>query len=261
MLLFCALVCFFFFFSSRRRHTRWTGDWSSDVCSSDLEDFRLSEQLALLDIAQISTLHSFCFQLVREHFHELGLDPQINVLPEESARLLAREAMDSLFEDVYAGRFELAETVQRLVSEQGRGWDKPIRDLVQRLYAYTQTLPDPSGWFQEQLDAFNESKPRLWEAWLVDELIRFQEFWKPILRAQPEGNIGAKRCLVALARFITTEPTRAEAAAVFEIILEADNQWPHGTKTRFRPAIEKIFAEAAFLNSLCKIENGIDPLA
>src|SRR5690348_1133194 len=27
---------FFFFFSSRRRHTSWTGDWSSDVCSSDL---------------------------------------------------------------------------------------------------------------------------------------------------------------------------------------------------------------------------------
>src|SRR5690348_18195062 len=27
----------FFFFSSRRRHTRWTGDWSSDVCSSDLK--------------------------------------------------------------------------------------------------------------------------------------------------------------------------------------------------------------------------------
>src|SRR6266487_2393332 len=32
---------FFFFFSSRRRHTRWTGDWSSDVCSSDLERRRL----------------------------------------------------------------------------------------------------------------------------------------------------------------------------------------------------------------------------
>src|SRR5256885_6664370 len=27
---------FFFFFSSRRRHTRLQGDWSSDVCSSDL---------------------------------------------------------------------------------------------------------------------------------------------------------------------------------------------------------------------------------
>src|SRR5437762_4660924 len=33
----CApVIYFFFFFSSRRRHTRYIGDWSSDVCSSDL---------------------------------------------------------------------------------------------------------------------------------------------------------------------------------------------------------------------------------
>src|SRR5690625_5687915 len=30
-------LSFVFFFSSRRRHTRWPRDWSSDVCSSDLE--------------------------------------------------------------------------------------------------------------------------------------------------------------------------------------------------------------------------------
>src|SRR5690348_17915681 len=39
-------VSFFFFFSSRRRHTRWTGDWSSDVCSSDLERERRVRDLA-----------------------------------------------------------------------------------------------------------------------------------------------------------------------------------------------------------------------
>src|SRR5438105_15748381 len=33
----CSFVFFFFFFSSRRRHTRSTRDWSSDVCSSDLQ--------------------------------------------------------------------------------------------------------------------------------------------------------------------------------------------------------------------------------
>src|SRR6266487_746928 len=33
---FLVFICVVFFFSSRRRHTRWTGDWSSDVCSSDL---------------------------------------------------------------------------------------------------------------------------------------------------------------------------------------------------------------------------------
>src|SRR5690348_18174716 len=40
ILLFSSLyhILFFFFFSSRRRHTRWTGDWSSDVCSSDFTE-------------------------------------------------------------------------------------------------------------------------------------------------------------------------------------------------------------------------------
>src|SRR5256885_6257630 len=34
----CGVLCvLFFFFSSRRRHTRLQGDWSSDVCSSDLQ--------------------------------------------------------------------------------------------------------------------------------------------------------------------------------------------------------------------------------
>src|SRR5439155_15602147 len=34
----------FFFFSSRRRHTRWPRDWSSDVCSSDLEGHKPGTQ-------------------------------------------------------------------------------------------------------------------------------------------------------------------------------------------------------------------------
>src|SRR5437762_13551321 len=42
------MLFFFFFFSSRRRHTRYIGDWSSDVCSSDLHiPPPLLEQLAI----------------------------------------------------------------------------------------------------------------------------------------------------------------------------------------------------------------------
>src|SRR5256885_10731275 len=40
-------ICDFFFFSSRRRHTRLQGDWSSDVCSSDLEPRRHRAVLAV----------------------------------------------------------------------------------------------------------------------------------------------------------------------------------------------------------------------
>src|SRR5690606_30324043 len=38
---------FFFFFSSRRRHTRFSRDWSSDVCSSDLRLFELDPAVAV----------------------------------------------------------------------------------------------------------------------------------------------------------------------------------------------------------------------
>src|SRR5437764_5567158 len=58
ILLLCAYVFllfffFFFFFSSRRRHTRYIGDWSSDVCSSDLA-LILSAAMFLLLLAPAS---------------------------------------------------------------------------------------------------------------------------------------------------------------------------------------------------------------
>src|SRR6266581_4673146 len=48
-----------FFFSSRRRHTSWTGDWSSDVCSSDL-DAALKEAITIKGGAvEQSNFHDF----------------------------------------------------------------------------------------------------------------------------------------------------------------------------------------------------------
>src|ERR1039457_2525277 len=49
-------VFFFFFFSSRRRHTRLQGDWSSDVCSSDLMDFIEREGFTRIHISTPGTV-------------------------------------------------------------------------------------------------------------------------------------------------------------------------------------------------------------
>src|SRR3989454_12608596 len=51
------MVVFFFFFSSRRRHTRLQGDWSSDVCSSDLRGGGVAEN-AVLDPLLESLKHA-----------------------------------------------------------------------------------------------------------------------------------------------------------------------------------------------------------
>src|SRR5256885_5830585 len=55
--LFLLFFCFFFFFSSRRRHTRLQGDWSSDVCSSDLTS-KDSEPSPLTSLVSRSTNQS-----------------------------------------------------------------------------------------------------------------------------------------------------------------------------------------------------------
>src|SRR3712207_8270313 len=44
----------FFFFSSRRRHTRYWRDWSSDVCSSDLDDVVVGADVEPLDAVRDS---------------------------------------------------------------------------------------------------------------------------------------------------------------------------------------------------------------
>src|SRR5256885_5535043 len=49
---------FFFFFSSRRRHTRLQGDWSSDVCSSDLSAGQIDGIDALISLAPRITADS-----------------------------------------------------------------------------------------------------------------------------------------------------------------------------------------------------------
>src|SRR5438876_8396368 len=47
-----------FFFSSRRRHTRWTGDWSSDVCSSDLGIEHGGEQRVIATSVGRGSIHA-----------------------------------------------------------------------------------------------------------------------------------------------------------------------------------------------------------
>src|SRR5712692_9661087 len=52
-----------FFFSSRRRHTRWNCDWSSDVCSSDLE---LGEALGQMDFETAAKLSGARFVVLKQ---------------------------------------------------------------------------------------------------------------------------------------------------------------------------------------------------
>src|SRR2546423_11953914 len=58
---------------------------SSGAGRQSASQAHLREELALFDSAHIGTLHRFCFQLVRQYFYELEIDPQATVMAEEEA--------------------------------------------------------------------------------------------------------------------------------------------------------------------------------
>src|SRR5690606_40048183 len=73
---FCSLFLFFFFFSSRRRHTRFSRDWSSDVCSSDLGE-RGHLVMYALDMAQIRQDEGYSWaEAIEEAINILEYDMQ-----------------------------------------------------------------------------------------------------------------------------------------------------------------------------------------
>ncbi len=215
----------------------------------------LAEQLALLETALICTLHSFCFRLVREHFYTLGLDPQLIVLPEERAQLLARQALDSVLQQNYSRQTAPAAAIQETIQSFGGDSDFAVRAIVLRLYHYAQTLPDPAAWFEAQSAQFQQPPPGPWLDWLMAELQNCRRSWLPVLRAQPAENTCARQSAGALER-LPENPSRAEFAAALQSVCQAADE----AKPKWRKPLQNLLDEARFLRSVCSVEK-TDPLA
>ena len=78
----------------------------------------IQKQSALLHNAQITTIDSFSLFLIRNHFNEIGLDPDFRVADEGEIKLLQQEVLAQLLEDAYAGNFVPEEA---LTSQEGYG--------------------------------------------------------------------------------------------------------------------------------------------
>jgi ATP-dependent helicase/nuclease subunit A len=224
------------------------------------DDEHWPRQLALFDIAHIGTLHSFCLQLVREHFHELGLDPQLAMLDEGEARQLAHETLDEIFQNHYAGEDEFSRAVQNLIQIYGNGRDEKIRTLVLRLHNYSQTRPDATGWLADQLQKFSATEPTDWQNWLLAAIADWRNEWLPVLENLKSGNEKAAELAGILLRLPKTI-FREAAAEILKQVTSADGNWPVKRKTILRKPLETFFDEANFLSSLASVKNGNDPLA
>ena len=105
---------------------------------------RLARQLALVDRANVSTLHGFCARLIRQYFHLLGLDPAFSVLDADEARLLRNEVVRELFEDRYEGADAAA--FHALVDAYADGNDARLHEKLLHTHDLLGSLVDPAAW-------------------------------------------------------------------------------------------------------------------
>jgi ATP-dependent helicase/nuclease subunit A len=225
------------------------------------DDEHWPHQLALFDVAHIGTLHGFSLKLIREHFYELGLDPQLTILDEGEARQRASETLDEQFHSHYEGEDEFSRGVQNLVQIHGGGRDEKIRALILRLHHYSQTRPDAVGWLAAQIKNFSATEPADWQRWLLAAIADWRNDWQPVLESLRSANEKAE----ALAKLLSCLPedvSRPAAAEVLGEIAHADltASYPKGKAGKLRPALGGIFDEARFLSSVALVKDGKDPL-
>ncbi len=108
----------------------------------------LYRQSLLLQKAQITTLHSFCLDLVRQNFFRLGIDPNRKIADETENQLLLGETLDEVLEYHYS-EAEDTEAFIALVDQYGGREDEQLRDVLLRLYRMAQSMAQPETWLSQ----------------------------------------------------------------------------------------------------------------
>lgn len=187
------------------------------------ENAHLQRQSALIHNAQITTIHSFCLFVIRNHFQEIGLDPAFRVADEGETGLLMQEVLEEVLEeafgelerkrgeDVRGGGTEAAvrssEEAQPGAEEEP--WDKseaessPFRALVEAystgkkettleeiilsLYRFAESYPWPFAWLKEHGEDYEiPSEEVLEQSPFMKYILNYLEHLLPELAGQLE---------------------------------------------------------------------------
>ncbi|MDD3361099.1 MAG: helicase-exonuclease AddAB subunit AddA [Hespellia sp.] len=129
------------------------------------DDVHLQRQATLIHNASITTIHSFCLSVIRDHFHAIDLDPGFRICDEGERKLLCHDTVETLLEEAYDQADEaFLQFVERFAT--GRD-DKKIEELILRWYEYSRSYPQPEQWIRECVKAYQwdeqAGKPRYME--------------------------------------------------------------------------------------------------
>ena len=116
---------------------------------------RLIRQMTLIHNAPITTIDSFCLNIVRNYFTDIELDPGFRIADEGEMKLLENDVMEEMLEEYYASENQV---FFDFVDAYGTGRDDTkIVDIILKLYRFARSYPWPEEWFKDCLCIYRQA--------------------------------------------------------------------------------------------------------
>ncbi|MBQ9096781.1 MAG: helicase-exonuclease AddAB subunit AddA [Clostridia bacterium] len=113
----------------------------------------LNRQLSLITRASITTIHSFCLDIIRSNFFLLDIDPRFRVLEEGEAELMKISSAEQMLEEMYGGKNP--ELVSNLCKWLGGGNDDKLISEIIKIYKFISSFSHPLEWLEIQAEKYN----------------------------------------------------------------------------------------------------------
>ncbi|MFC4599348.1 helicase-exonuclease AddAB subunit AddA [Cohnella hongkongensis] len=129
-----------------------------DALERNPDSKHLRRQLALLPRASVTTMHSFCLEVVERYAPLIDLDPGFRMANDTEAGLLRMDTLDELLEERYAAEGAdgpLASLADRFGGERS---DEPLHRLVLELHEFAGSHPWPEHWLRSTAAGFREAE-------------------------------------------------------------------------------------------------------
>ena len=135
----------------------------SELAAKNPHDVRLSRQLLLMERAHIGTIHSFCFDIVRENFSALSLPPDSRIADDNELMDISSAALEETVEKYYSIHSPVFEEIAETLGA-GRN-DDNLENAVLTLHKFVRALPHYEDWLSEKAAMYDPSVSAGSTAW------------------------------------------------------------------------------------------------
>ena len=127
-----------------------------DKISQNPQDKLLFRQLTLVKKAQITTIDSFCIDILRKYFVEAELSPDFSVADPAENKVMLEEALDNVINEMYDDVVFGADFLYLMESyANSKANDSAFRELIISIYHFSKSLPYPDEWLDLSAERFN----------------------------------------------------------------------------------------------------------